>query len=481
MGTTAPGPGHAELLGAILDATPVGVLAVDPSGRVEVANRAAIRLLELEGDPVGTALAGVPGLNSGDLARLVRETARDRQPRSGTLTRRTHHGQDVRLRAEVRPLDAGRSTVVVTLERAEGGSSPGTPTELFYRAFLDSRDAIEVTNRDGFLVDVNPAFERIYGFSRSEAIGQRPNIVRSPKTSREEYQQMWKELLDPAKGYWSSEIVNLDRQGREHTVLLTIDAIRDRGGTITHFMGVATDLSEQRTLQLQAIRQERLASLGQLAAGVAHEINTPLANILLMADSLGRRSQDEWVRQRAETITHQVESAAKIVRGLLEFGRSHPPEVARSDLVAISHDAVEFLRGKQSADIAVVERHESAELPVRVNRVQLLQVLVNLVNNAMDAMDDRGELRIESRAVDGWAEVAVTDQGTGISDEVLPHLFEPFFTTKPPGKGTGLGLSICHGIVQSHGGEISVRTAVGKGTTFTVRIPLATELASDEP
>ena len=480
MGTTAPGPGDAELLGAILDATSVGVLAVDPSGRVEVANRAAIRLLELEGDPVGTAVAEVPGLNSGDLARLVRETSRDRQPRSGTLTRRTRHGQDVRLRTEVHPLDAGRLTVVVTLSPRT--AVPGRePNGTVLRAFLVSRDAIEVTNRDGFLVDVNPAFERIYGFSRSEAIGQRPNIVRSPKTSREAYQQMWKELLDPAKGYWSGEIVNLDRQGREHTVLLTIDAIRDRGGTITHFMGVATDLSEQRTLQLQAIRQERLASLGQLAAGVAHEINTPLANILLMADSLGRRSQDEWVRQRAETITHQVESAAKIVRGLLEFGRSHPPEVARSDLVAISHDAVEFLRGKQSADIAVVERHESPELPVRVNRVQLLQVLVNLVNNAVDAMGDRGELRIESRAVDGWAEVAVTDQGTGISDEVLPHLFEPFFTTKPPGKGTGLGLSICHGIVQSHGGEISVRTAVGRGTTFTVRIPLATELASDEP
>jgi PAS domain S-box-containing protein len=481
MGSVAGVPETAEALGAVLDATSVGLLAVGPGGLVRVANVAATRLLQLAASPVGSRLADLPGMDSADLTKALHETARDGQPRSATVTGRTRLGKDIRLRAEVARVSVGNPDVVVTLEPAVGGTSGDTPAELFYQAFLDSRDAIEVTNRDGVLVDVNPAFERIYGFSRSECLGQRPNIVRSPKTSQAAYKRMWADLLDPSKGYWSGEVVNLDRSGREHTVLLTIDAVRGREGAITHFMGVATDLSEQRTLQLQAIRQERLASLGQLAAGVAHEINTPLANILLVAESIGRRSKDEWVLQRAETIAHQVESAAKIVRGLLEFARSHPPEVARADLVAIAHDAVEFLRGKQSADISVVEHHEVHELPVLVNRVQLLQVLVNLVNNASDAMDDRGELRIDSRSVDGWAEVSVTDRGTGISDEVLPHLYEPFFTTKPPGKGTGLGLSICHGIVQAHGGEITVRTEWGKGTTFTVRIPVAQESATDVP
>jgi PAS domain S-box-containing protein len=471
---------RADEIGAAFEGTSVGLLLLDRDGAVIVANRAAHRLLPVHDPLEGKRLAELPTVVHTPLGDALAAAARDGERRSVVFAGRGPTGHGVRIRAEVTAPTRESGYRVVTLEPAVGELS-GSPAELFYEAFLASRDAIEVTDREGFLVDVNPAFERIYGYRREECIGRKPNLVRSSKTRPEVYDQLWSALLDANGGHWSGEIVNRDRQGRDHTVLLTIDGIRDPEGRITHFVGVATDVSEQRILQLQAIRQERLVSLGQLAAGVAHEINTPLANIRLVAESLQRRTRDDWVRSRAESIAQQVDSAAKIVRGLLDFGRAHSPVVAPTDLVEVCHEAIAFLRGKQSPDVTVTELHASPALPVLANRVQMLQVLVNLVNNAVDAMNDRGELRVESRAVDGCAEVAVSDQGTGIPDEVMPHLFEPFFTTKPPGKGTGLGLSIVHGIVQSHGGEIRVTTSVGHGSTFTVRLPLAPRPAPGSP
>lgn len=140
-------------------------------------------------------------------------------------------------------------------------------------------------------------------------------------------------------------------------------------------------------------------------------------------------------------------------------------------MVAVVQEAIEFVRGKQGPDVEVVEVHTDRPLLVRVNRVQLVQVLVNLFNNAYDAMEGRGTLTVTSRRQDGHVEVAIEDSGTGIPPTVMPHIFEPFYTSKVEGKGAGLGLSICHGILRSHGGSIRVDSELGKGATFTIRLP----------
>lgn len=354
--------------------------------------------------------------------------------------------------------------------RAPTVAAPG----LFYELFRHSSNVIEITDAEGRYVDVNPAFERIYGWPREELIGRKPNLIKSPRTSPETFRALWADLLDPSKGEWQGEIVNLDRWGREHPVLLSVSAIRGGDGAITHFIGVATDLTELKGLQLRTIRTERLASLGQLAAGVAHELNTPLANILLIAESLERRAPNPWVANRAGSIVRQVESAARIVAGLLDFGREHPPATREENLTRLVEEAVEFVRGKQkSVDVEVTVLPEGDAVVANVNRVQIVQVFVNLLNNAYDAMEGRGRLTVRTRSTEGFAEIDIHDSGPGIAPEVLPHLFEPFFTTKVDGKGTGLGLSICHGIVASHGGRITVRSAPGEGATFTVRLPRA--------
>ena len=450
------------------------ILAINRAGRITSLSEAARRRL-------ATA--------SGELPSTLREVPwADQQAVEVALEAAREHGTGVRLTKAVLPRDAGHGSEaldveILPLETPDGRDShvllwlvrdPGESevTNLFHQSFLHSHDAIEVTDLKGRYVDVNPAFERIYGYRRDEIIGQRPNLLRSPKTPSEVFRSLWQDISDPEKGRWSGEMINLDKAGHEHHVRLSVDAVRDRAGRATHFIGVATDVTEERRLELAAIRTERLASVGQLAAGVAHEVNTPLSNIQLIAESLRRRAPNPWVSARADAITTQVDAAARIVSALLDFTRSHPVEPKPFDLVDAATEAIEFIRGKRSPDVEITELRETSALPVRGNRVQLVQVCANLLNNAYDALEGKGRVIVRYRVVEGKARLSFEDNGPGIPAEVLPHIFEPFFTTKPVGQGTGLGLSICHGIVHAHRGEILVDTAPGKGTTFTIEIPL---------
>jgi signal transduction histidine kinase len=266
-------------------------------------------------------------------------------------------------------------------------------------------------------------------------------------------------------------VINRDREGVEHPVLLAITAIRAPDGAITHFLGVAVDLTERRAWERAAIHSERLASLGQLAAGVAHEINTPLANIMLIAESIRRRSNDRWTQGRIDSVLQQTESAAQIVRGLLDFARRPEAKVGEVELGELVAHSVSFLKGKQSAGVELELSVPKEPVFVRADRDQIGQVVTNLLNNAYDALNGRGRVAVEVEASSDWAHIRVRDNGPGIVPEVRSHLFEPFITTKPEGKGTGLGLAICHGIVESHGGEIEVESEPGRGATFDVRLP----------
>lgn len=459
----------------ILEHLPVGLFRVDPAGRIVYVNPSGHRLL---GDPpelVGRELVELFPLERALLRESLLVTLREGLPAHLVAVpfASSGKGRDRALDVIVTPFGPDRRPdgAVVVISDVTDRVRELERARLFYQSFLHSHEAMEVTDRAGILVDVNPAFERIYGYTRAEVVGQKPRVVRSPKTPSAIYAGLWKDILDPRVGRWSGEIVNLDRNGREHPVQLTINAIRDEGGEITHFIGVATDLSEQKAFELQVARADRLASVGQLAAGVAHELNTPLANIMLIAESLKRRAPNPWAAGRAEAITAQVDAAARIVSGLLDFSRHHPPRTADVDLAAIVREAISFSKGKQSPDVEIVEVLDRDPMWVRGERVQLLQVFVNLVNNAFDAMEGRGSLTVRSGRDDSAVWVSVQDTGSGIPPSVLPHIFEPFFTTKTDGRGTGLGLSIVHGIVRAHGGSVTVDTEVGRGTTFTIRLP----------
>ena len=229
--------------------------------------------------------------------------------------------------------------------------------------------------------------------------------------------------------------------------------------------------------------------MGRLAAGVAHELGTPLNVIDGRARQIERR---ELPRERqvetARIISRQVARMATIIRGLLDFCRLNDARRAPLDLCALVRETVELLE-RHAGRAGVTWRVDVREEPVRVegNATQLEQVLTNLIVNGVQAMPEGGRLGVRvglgqarcpaNGAEATWAVVSVSDSGTGIREEDRPRLFEPFFTTKAVGQGTGLGLSVVHGIVTEHGGWIEVESAPGKGSTFTVHLPLAPEAA----
>ena len=478
-----------DLAESLLRAAPVGVVVIETPGTIAWANPA---YFELTGRPA-TLLGGdfhliaeADGTWSDRIREAVDRALREGSPATFRAVRARHRTAPggIYLDVDVRPLPhtPGRMDhALVLLRDVTDRVEDERQAQLFYEAFRGSTNPMQLTDVQGVMLDVNPAFERIYGYSRAECIGRKPNLVRSKRTPKEVYERMWHDLLDPARGHWSGEILNRDRKGRERPVVLTITAIRNAANEITHYLGVAVDLSVQRSWELRAVHADKLASVGQLAAGVAHEINTPLANVMLVAESLRRRASDPWMLARLDTMTRQVELAAGIVRSLLDFAHRAEPHAAEVDLVAVARDSVAFLQGKQSPDVEIDQVYPAAPVFVTGDRGQLMQVLTNLLNNAYDALAGQGRVRLEVRANGSRAEVEVVDNGPGIPAEVLAHIFEPFFTTKPEGQGTGLGLAICHGIVQSHGGEITARNVPGAGAGILVSLPRLADRPAPNP
>lgn len=242
--------------------------------------------------------------------------------------------------------------------------------------------------------------------------------------------------------------------------------------SMAHAVAEREELLKLATRQ-QIGRSEQLASVGRLAAGVAHEINNPLTGVLAFADMMREKeNMDEQDLQDLELIIRETKRAREIVRGLLDFARETPSLKTHLNINDVIRQTTRLL-GKRDAfqNIFIVEDLAEDLPPVSGDKNQLQQVLVNLALNGCEAMPDGGTLMLSSRLEDGHVVVKVTDTGCGIKKEHLDQVFEPFFTTKPVGKGTGLGLSVSYGILRQHGGTLEVESQERNGTTFTITLP----------
>jgi two-component system, NtrC family, sensor kinase len=271
----------------------------------------------------------------------------------------------------------------------------------------------------------------------------------------------------------------VDSGGERRTYRLSRIPMRLEGEAITHVVTVGEDVTDASDAQQQVLQSEKLAAVGQLAAGVMHEINNPLATIAACAAAIEGRldgGREPAVREYLEIIEKEVQRCTRIVDGLLEFSRPQPGARARA-AVAVNElvERTLFLLKHHRRFGRLDTRVDLAPglAPVAASPEQLIQVLMALVLNAMDATRDGGALLVRTLAVGPEVAVEVTDTGHGIPAAERSKIFEPFYTTKPPGRGTGLGLSIAYGIVRDHGGRIEVDSEVGRGSTFRVLLPAA--------
>jgi signal transduction histidine kinase len=241
--------------------------------------------------------------------------------------------------------------------------------------------------------------------------------------------------------------------------------------------------ARQKQLQQELYLSSRLAAIGELAAGVAHEINNPLTGILGFSQRLLRKSTDEGVRRDLERIHNEALRAAKVVDNLLTFARSREPKKEYTDINDILQKALELRAYELRTGNIEVITELAPDLPgAMVNFHQIEEVFVNIVLNAEQVMAEAnrgGRLTIKTQQRQGCIMVSFADDGPGIADDDLDRLFDPFFTTRGATGGTGLGLSICHGIVAEHGGRIYAKSSPGKGATFFVELPLTREYSSE--
>ena len=238
------------------------------------------------------------------------------------------------------------------------------------------------------------------------------------------------------------------------------------------------DITERVSLETQLAQADKLSSIGLLAAGVAHEINTPLAVISSYAQMLSKQLKgDTRLGLVLDKITQQSFRAAEIANGLLNFSRTSTTEFRETNLNQVIRDTLSLLEHQFKTAQIVLDLDLAEELPpIHGNPGKLQQVFLNLLLNAKEAMPGGGRLRVAT-LVDGHVEALIADSGTGIAPENLKRIYDPFFTTKTPSRpgdrrGTGLGLSVSYGIIQEHAGKIHVQSAVGAGTTFHLEFPL---------
>lgn len=262
---------------------------------------------------------------------------------------------------------------------------------------------------------------------------------------------------------------------------ISLSPMRDEQNAVNSVVVVMTDITDAALLQAKLAHSEKMATIGRLVSGVAHEVNNPLAAILGFTDLLLENPEVPGsAREDLQIILQETQRTKDIVQDLLSFARQRPVQRELVQVNSVLRQTIK-LRSYDFAShgVEVVEDFEETLAAALGDSQQLQQVFLNILNNAYDAVQDagqRGNIRIHTRRQAEMIEVAISDNGTGMIDS--QRIFDPFYTTKQAGKGTGLGLSICYGIVRAHGGEIQCwNNEGGAGSTFLVRIPVATEAA----
>ncbi len=355
-------------------------------------------------------------------------------------------------------------------------------------------ELILITDVEGVIQYVNPAFERCTGYTRDEAIGQTPRILKSGRHPAAFYDRMW-HIISQGR-VWTGRSTNKKKDGTLYEQESTISPVRDRDdGHIINYVAVARDVTREVRMEARLRQSQKLEAIGTLAGGIAHDFNNILSPILgfseLVRDQMPAESE---MRDNVDEVIRAASRAKDLVHQILTFSRQAEAEQTPVRMGAVVREALRLLRATIPPTIEISGHIDDETGIVLADSTLLHQVVMNLCTNAYHAMEvSGGQLEVSLTAEQIPADLAaghprlktgatyaclsVRDTGHGMDAATLERIFDPFFTTKEMGKGTGLGLATVHGIVMNLGGDIVVRSEVGKGTTFQVYIPQAQESA----
>jgi len=332
-----------------------------------------------------------------------------------------------------------------------------------------------ITDPSGKIHYVNRSFELTTGYSREEAIGKTPRVLKSGKHDRKFYEKMWSTLTSGQ--VWQSTITNRRKDGTLFEEEGNISPVLNEAGQITNYVAVKRDITERRKMEEMLRQSEKMSAVGQLAAGVAHEINNPLGVILGFAQAVVRRLKPgDPLEIPLKSIEKESIRCKNLVQDLLTFSRASRTEREPMELNRVVEGALTLVMAQARVTGVEVLRELSSDLPrILGNSNQIQQIIINLANNALDAMAGKGVLVLSTERLQqgplSWVLLRVIDNGPGIPPEIQNRIFDPFFTTKPVGQGTGLGLSLIHEIVKKHSGVIDVKSRPGS-TEFCIRFPV---------
>ncbi|MCH8061008.1 MAG: PAS domain S-box protein [Chloroflexi bacterium] len=405
-----------------------------------------------------------------------------------SATSDAYHPEDVAAAEQVATQLAGAvASSQYSIQRQQAEVALGESTDL-YRTLLESApDGVIITTESGRIELINARVEAMFGYSRSELIGEKVEVL-VPANVRKEHNKLRMEYENKPKTRGMEgrlDIIGLRKDGTEFSVDIALSPLRtDRGLLVT---SIIRDTTERRHLEEQLLHSQKMEAVGQLAGGVAHDFNNMLSAIISYTHLAQMRSEKgSPINEYLDEVRKAADRASHLTRQLLAFSRRQIVEPRSLNINDIVLELNSMLRRLIGEDIEIVMLPDPDLGFTKVDPGQMEQVIVNLAVNSRDAMPDGGKLTISTfnftiddenarehsvKQKGDYIGLKVEDTGVGMSEEVKAHIFEPFYTTKEVGKGTGLGLSICYGIAEQNGGCISVESEVGKGTAFTMLLP----------
>jgi len=488
--------GALNFTNAILYSAPVGIVTYRPSGETVSANEAAAQF-------AGCDVEDLLQLNFRELDSWRRhglvEVAERALRESRTILHATRFtttfGRDTWCEMRFAPfVYDGEQRLLLIVQETTEQRSVTERLELLDAAVAATPTAWIVTDARGVIEWVNPAFTTLTGYSAEEVLGRTMNLLKSGRHPDSFYADLWRTINEGR--IWQGEMCNRHKSGALYDERMTIAPVRDREGRIAHYVAMKTDITDERQLEAQLARSQRLESIGLLASGIAHDLNNMLAPIMLAVSLIKDRHRDRETLELLDMMQGAAHRGAGVVQQVLTFARGADGERVQLDVRPLLKELAQLVRETFPRQIRVSVLVPSAPLLVQGDVTQLHQVLLNLAVNARDAMTEGGTLTLKAETValnaasaiqapagqpGVYIKISVADTGSGIPPEVLDQIFEPFFTTKPRGEGTGLGLSTVYGMVRSHGGFVTVDSTPGAGTEFHVLLPACAEPSPAAP